>query len=63
MLEEVFVTCPACWEEICLEIDLSGGESQSYTEDCPVCCRPMAVQVRLGEEGELPQVEVEPESD
>ncbi|SEQ82175.1 Cysteine-rich CPXCG [Solimonas aquatica] len=63
MLEEVTVTCPACWEAIQLDIDLSAGEVQDYTEDCPVCCRPMAVHVQLGEEGELPLVDVSPESE
>lgn len=63
MLEEVTVTCPACWETIQLDIDLSAGEVQDYTEDCPVCCRPMAVHVQLGEEGELPLVDVSPESE
>ncbi|MFT4045722.1 MAG: CPXCG motif-containing cysteine-rich protein [Solimonas sp.] len=63
MLEEVTVTCPACWEEIALEIDLSGGDRQVYTEDCPVCCRPMTVRVEVGEDGGGCAVEVGPESD
>ncbi|MDM4770530.1 CPXCG motif-containing cysteine-rich protein [Solimonas sp. SE-A11] len=50
MLEEAIVTCPCCWEEIVLEIDLSGG-SAVYTEDCSVCCRPMTVRVTVDEEG------------
>jgi len=63
MIEEVSVTCPACWEEIQLDIDLSGGEEQQYTEDCPVCCRPMSVRVQLNEDGEGCTVDVQPESD
>ena len=35
-------TCPHCWETIELTLDLS-VEEQSYIEDCPVCCKPMAV--------------------
>ena len=62
MLEEVFVTCPACWEEIALDIDLSAGDAE-YTEDCPVCCRPMAVRVRIDPEDLSCRVEVAPESD
>lgn len=46
MLEEVTVTCPACWEEIVLEVDLSGGSAE-YAEDCPVCCRPMTVRLSV----------------
>lgn len=46
MLEEVVVDCPACGESMALEVDTSGGEEQSYFEDCPVCCRPAEVFVR-----------------
>jgi hypothetical protein len=62
MLEEAEVTCPCCWETIVLELDLSAG-SQTYAEDCPVCCRPMTVRLRVDEDGERFEVEVEPESD
>jgi hypothetical protein len=33
-----------------LEIDASAG-SQSYTEDCPVCCQPMLVALRVADDG------------
>jgi hypothetical protein len=59
MLEEAIVTCPACWEEIVLEIDLSGG-SAVYTEDCSVCCRPMTVRLLIDDEGGF-EVQVESE--
>ena len=62
MLETVEVTCPACWETIELEIDLSAG-SQTYAEDCSVCCRPMTVHVRVSEELDDFNVDVEAESD
>lgn len=62
MIELTEVTCPACWETIELTLDLSAG-SQSYTEDCPVCCRPMSVQLHVAHGGEEWSVEVEPESD
>ncbi|MEM9303479.1 MAG: CPXCG motif-containing cysteine-rich protein [Pseudomonadota bacterium] len=58
MLEEVVVQCPTCWESQELSIDTSAGD-QDYTEDCTVCCRPMAVRVRL--EGGAPEVAVEAE--
>jgi hypothetical protein len=61
MIEDALVTCPACWETIELTLDLSTG-SQTYTEDCPVCCRPMTVRLWVGEGGEY-SVEVEAESD
>lgn len=49
MLEDAVVTCPACWEEIVLELDLSSG-SAVYTEDCSVCCRPMVVRLNVDED-------------
>ncbi|WP_028081010.1 CPXCG motif-containing cysteine-rich protein [Solimonas soli] len=63
MLDEVSVVCPACWEEIVLEIDRSAGDEQVYSEDCSVCCRPMTVHVRLDDDGEGCTVRVEAESD
>jgi hypothetical protein len=33
-------------------VDLSAG-SQSYVEDCQVCCQPMTVGVSVGEDGSL----------
>jgi hypothetical protein len=62
MIEETTVTCPACWETIELTVDLSAG-SQTYTEDCSVCCRPMTVRLWVSDEGREYTVEVEPESD
>ena len=40
---EHFFTCPYCWQEISLVLDLSAGE-QYYIEDCEVCCRPIQIQ-------------------
>ncbi len=57
MLEEILVTCPHCWEEISLGLDLSGG-GQDYIEDCPVCCKPMRVVFQC-EDGELVDVSVD----
>ena len=48
------VECPFCGQTDELAIDLGGGERQTYTEDCAVCCRPRIVHVEPGEEpGEL----------
>ncbi|HEX4871252.1 MAG TPA: CPXCG motif-containing cysteine-rich protein [Nevskiaceae bacterium] len=49
MLEEAEVSCPYCWETIVLELDLSAG-SQTYIEDCQVCCRPITVRLRVDED-------------
>jgi len=39
------VSCPFCGETDELYVDLGGGLSQKYTEDCAVCCRPRVVHV------------------
>ncbi len=49
MEEEVFFTCPYCWEEISMLIDVS-VPSQVYIEDCEVCCRPIELRYRVEDE-------------
>ena len=51
------VSCPYCGESITLLLDLS-VESQTYIEDCSVCCQPMTVSYSA-EGGELADVRVE----
>lgn len=36
------IRCPYCGEAIDILLDLSAG-SQSYIEDCHVCCRPIEI--------------------
>ena len=36
--------CPYCGESIALPVDASAGD-QRCIEDCPVCCRPIELQV------------------
>jgi uncharacterized protein (UPF0212 family) len=50
-------SCPHCGETVDLTLDLSVPE-QSYVEDCPVCCRPMAVSYAAAD-GELTELRVE----
>jgi transcription elongation factor Elf1 len=48
------VACPFCGQQEDLFVDVGGGERQTYTEDCAVCCRPRVVQVEPGDEpGEI----------
>lgn len=51
------VMCPHCGETITLLLDLS-VESQSYIEDCSVCCQPMTVSYSAAD-GELADIQVE----
>jgi len=41
-LIEQDIYCPYCGERIGLLLDISAG-SQTYIEDCQVCCQPMQV--------------------
>jgi len=42
--------CPFCAEPISLVVDFSAG-SQTYIEDCQVCCQPMEVSVSVDADG------------
>lgn len=45
-LAERPIACPYCGETIEVLIDTSVGE-QYYTEDCQVCCQPIAFSVTI----------------
>ena len=42
--------CAACGETNETQLDLSGGYSQQYTEDCHVCCRPNLLTITVDPE-------------
>lgn len=48
----VDVACPYCAETILVRLDLSAG-SQTYIEDCQVCCQAIQLGQSVGEKGEL----------
>jgi Cysteine-rich CPXCG len=50
MMELLPLNCPDCGEDVELDVDKSGGSRQSFVQDCPVCCRPWQVEVRLDPE-------------
>ena len=41
-LEGVYFSCPYCGEQISMSLERFSG-SQSYIEDCEVCCRPIEI--------------------
>jgi uncharacterized Zn finger protein len=43
-LESVAIRCPYCGEDVDVSVETISA-SQSLIEDCPVCCRPMHLQV------------------
>ncbi|MEL6780613.1 MAG: CPXCG motif-containing cysteine-rich protein [Cyanobacteria bacterium J06597_16] len=42
--------CAFCGEPSTTFVDLSAGSTQSYIEDCQVCCRPNILYVTFDEE-------------
>lgn len=49
------IGCPYCGEMILIRLDLVAG-TQSYVEDCQVCCQPIQVGVQVDEGGALESV-------
>lgn len=45
-MEEVFYTCPYCFSEVSVLVDLSVRE-QSYIEDCERCCNPLEFSIQI----------------
>ena len=44
-MEEHFYQCPHCWEQVSILVDVS-QPSQTYIEDCEVCCNPIQFQIQ-----------------
>ncbi|MEZ6082574.1 MAG: CPXCG motif-containing cysteine-rich protein [Phycisphaerae bacterium] len=45
--------CDSCGEDIVIPVDLSAGGNQEYVEDCPVCCHPNVIRVRITDDGSI----------
>ena len=52
-MEESSYTCQSCGEEVVVPVDLAAGAVQEYVEDCPVCCRPHILTVRVDGDGAI----------
>ncbi|PZP61574.1 MAG: CPXCG motif-containing cysteine-rich protein [Pseudoxanthomonas spadix] len=50
MLDFQLIHCPYCGEPLEFAVDASAGDAD-YIEDCQVCCRPIAIALRLDEDG------------
>lgn len=44
-MHEHYFQCPYCWEQISMLVDLS-QPSQSYIEDCEICCNPIQISIK-----------------
>ncbi len=51
--EEASYVCQSCGEEIVVPVDPTAGHRQEYVEDCPVCCRPHVLLVRVEPDGHV----------
>ena len=58
MLDSVSLRCPFCGERFEALVDASEGGAD-YVEDCPVCCRPINMHLRTGEDGEIAGLDVD----
>jgi hypothetical protein len=45
--------CAYCGEPNEVEIDLTAGTKQSFTEDCAVCCRPNSIVCVIDTDGNV----------
>lgn len=52
MTDWIPVRCPYCGERAELDVDDDGWSSQSYVQDCPVCCQPWQVRLARDEDGD-----------
>jgi hypothetical protein len=55
MTDWIELHCPYCGERIEVAVDASAGDQQ-YVEDCQVCCRPIAIGVRVDDAEDGPRV-------
>jgi len=56
-------SCAFCGEISTTFVDISAGLSQSYVEDCQVCCRPNILYIHFDHDTLDVSIETEPESD
>ena len=52
LLVEHAVTCPSCWEQHIVTIDVTETEHH-FIEDCYVCCNPMRIDFEVNSDSEL----------
>ncbi|MBT8131242.1 MAG: CPXCG motif-containing cysteine-rich protein [Gammaproteobacteria bacterium] len=55
LLVESDVTCPSCWEQHTVTIDLTESD-RHFIEDCHVCCNPMRIDFEIDADATLVSV-------
>ena len=49
--EDYEYNCPYCVAPGSLRVDATGGRQQSFVVDCEVCCRPLAIEIDIDDDG------------
>lgn len=52
LASEASYLCQACGETIVIPVDPSAGNSQTFIEDCPVCCRAHTIHLEIPADGQ-----------
>jgi len=56
-LEDItYFICATCGRKNIVEVDITAGYQQEYTEDCQVCCRPNYLTVTFDKSTLLPSI-------
>lgn len=55
-------SCAYCGEPNTTFVDISAGFSQSYVEDCQICCQPNILYIEIDEETLDIEISSDPES-
>lgn len=58
MQEDAIFTCPHCWQQNSILLDLSAG-GQEFVYDCEVCCNPLNIAYAV-DEGHISELDVTP---
>lgn len=56
---EAWYTCIYCFQQNDVLVDVSGGTTQVYVEDCQVCCRPNRLRITVQPETGEAHIEAE----
>ena len=50
MDDAIEVICPYCGEPATISVE-TGEEDDEFVQDCPVCCRPWKVRIKVRRDG------------
>jgi len=53
MENQVEISCPYCGEINIIEIDITEGLSQTFVQDCEVCCRPIQLNISIDKNSKI----------